>query len=215
MIKWIAPDDNFNAILGYKVEVRQADGVTWYEDQVNCDGSNPNVRANTECYIPMMRFQQPPLNLVLGQPIRVRISAYNTIGINTPSVVNDATTLVNTVPLKPDAPTRGANTNTNQVDLRWGDLDAQNRDGGSVITSYEVLWDDSTNGQVWTELTGYTVPLATPYYTATGLTMGRRYKFKIRAQNVHGWGPYSDEGEVLVATAPDQMGLIVVTENSD
>jgi hypothetical protein len=33
--------------------------------------------------------------------------------------------------------------------------------------------------------------------------MGRRYRFRIRAQNVHGWGPFSDVGEVLVATAAD------------
>jgi Fibronectin type III domain len=50
-----------------------------------------------------------------------------------------------------------------------------------VITSYEVLWDSSTGGQVWTELVGLTVPLATPYYMATGLTMGSRYRFKVRA----------------------------------
>jgi len=45
--------------------------------------------------------------------------------------------------------------------------------------------------------------------------MGRRYKFKIRGQNVHGWGPYSEIGEVLVATEAGQMSPIAVTENSD
>ncbi len=89
------------------------------------------------------------------------------------------------------------------------------QNGGAAITSYEVNWDAGTSGQVWTELFGYTTALATPYYIAQGLTMGRRYRFKIRAQNVHGWGPYSDVGEVLVATAADQMGLIEITENSD
>ena len=31
-IVWTAPDNNFNAIKGYKVEILQADGVTWFED---------------------------------------------------------------------------------------------------------------------------------------------------------------------------------------
>jgi len=91
----------------------------------------------------------------------------------------------------------------------------ENQNGGSVITSYEVNWDAGTSGQVWTELFGFSTALPTPYYIATGLTMGRRYRFRIRAQNVHGWGPFSEYGEVLVATAPDQMSTIQVTENSD
>ena len=45
--------------------------------------------------------------------------------------------------------------------------------------------------------------------------MGRRYRFKVRAQNVHGWGPYSEEGEVLVATEPSKMSPVIVTENAD
>jgi hypothetical protein len=84
--------------------------------------------------------------------------------------------------LKPDAaPVRGAMTNTNQIDLRWIDMITEGQNGGSAITSYEVNWDASTSGQVWTELFGYTTALATSYYIAEGLTMGRRYRFKIRA----------------------------------
>jgi hypothetical protein len=32
---------------------------------------------------------------------------------------------------------------------------------------------------------------------------------------VHGWGPYSEEVAVLVATEPGQMSTITVSENSD
>ena len=32
MIDWSAPDNNFNPILAYKVEILTADGVTWFED---------------------------------------------------------------------------------------------------------------------------------------------------------------------------------------
>jgi hypothetical protein len=85
------------------------------------------------------------------------------------------------VPLVPDRPYRGALTNTAQVDLRWTEMVNENQNGGAAITSYEVNWDASTSGQVWTELFGYNTALPTPYYIATGLTMGRRYRFRIRA----------------------------------
>ncbi len=49
------------------------------------------------------------------------------------------------------------------------------------MTSYEVQWDQATSGQVWQELVGYSTPLALNNYLATGLTMGRRYRFKVRA----------------------------------
>ncbi len=76
-IDWDTPDANFNPILGYKVEIQTSDSNVWYEDQVNCDGSNPTVRTNTVCQIPMLRFLQVPLNLQLSSPILVRISAFN------------------------------------------------------------------------------------------------------------------------------------------
>jgi len=98
------------------------------------------------------------------------------------SPLNPATFRVQTIPLKPEqAPVRGALTNTNQVDLRWIEMLTESQNGGAAITSYEVNWDAGTAGQVWTELFGYTTALATPYYIATGLTMGKRYRFKIRA----------------------------------
>jgi hypothetical protein len=130
----------------------------------------------------MSRFLLQPLNLTLGTPIRVRISSINTIGWSPVSPLNPATFRVQTIPLKPEqAPVRGALTNTNQVDLRWIEMLTESQNGGAAITSYEVNWDAGTAGQVWTELFGYTTALATPYYIATALTMGKRYRFKIRA----------------------------------
>lgn len=66
--------------------------------------------------------------------------------MSTPSVVNASITPVNTVPLMPDAPTRGSQTNTAQLDLKWTDLNVAVRNGGSVVTSYEISWDNGTDG---------------------------------------------------------------------
>ena len=71
------------------------------------------IKTSTECQIPMARFLQIPLNLVLGSPILVRISSFNIIGWSEYSIVNPTTSRVQTVPLKPDTPYRGPLTNTN------------------------------------------------------------------------------------------------------
>jgi len=31
-IKWTAPNNNFNTIQGYKIEILEVDGVSWFED---------------------------------------------------------------------------------------------------------------------------------------------------------------------------------------
>jgi len=99
----------------------------------------------------MIRFLEPPINLVLGSPIRVRIWAYNIIGTSDTASslapVDLQGVVVHTIPLKPELPPwRGALTNTNQVDLRWTSMTSLNQNGGSAITSYEVLWDAGTSG---------------------------------------------------------------------
>jgi hypothetical protein len=50
---------------------------------------------------------------------------------------------------------------------------------------------------------------------ALGVISGVRYQLMVRAQNVYGWGPYSNVSSVLAASVPGQMSLISITENSD
>lgn len=53
--------------------------------------------------------------------------------------------------------------------------------GGSAITSYQLDWDSGSNGLVWTDLVGLSTPYLGSSFTKTGLTMGIRYKFRLRA----------------------------------
>jgi hypothetical protein len=40
------------------------------------------------------------------------------------------------------------------------------------------------------------------YYIKTGVKKGRVHRFRYRAKNAVGWGPYSDENSILAANVP-------------
>jgi hypothetical protein len=41
--------------------------------------------------------------------------------------------------------------------------------------------------------------------------LGGSYKFKLRAKNVYGWGPYSSEFTILASDVPSQMAVPVTS----
>jgi hypothetical protein len=45
------------------------------------------------------------------------------------------------------------------------------------------------------------------YTVSTGVTEGGTYKFKARARNIYGWGPYSTEVSIIASDVPSQMGV--------
>ena len=54
-ISWTEPEDNYDAITAYTVEVKDS-GSVWQEDLTNCDGSQPLIQAQLYCIIPMSVF---------------------------------------------------------------------------------------------------------------------------------------------------------------
>lgn len=40
---------------------------------------------------------------------------------------------------------------------------------------------------------------------------GRTYKFRYRAKNIFGWGPFSDQGDIFAASKPSQMQPVSVS----
>lgn len=60
------------------------------------------------------------------------------------------------------------------------------------------MYDSGTS--TWVELVGETSNFTLLTYTKLGLTTGVSYSFRIRAQNLHGFGPFSN---VVVIKADD------------
>lgn len=77
--------------------------------------------------------------------------------------------------------------------------------GGSPVIDYRVSYDQATDTYV--ELIS---GLTSEDYTATGLTRGLTYKFKVQARNEYGYSDYSTEAVILAAQRPD-MPINVVT----
>ena len=62
--------------------------------------------------------------------------------------------------------------------------------------------DDGKGGD-FVSLIGYTSDNLRLWHTVTeGITKGTLYRFRHRARNSIGWGPFSDYGFVLAATVP-------------
>lgn len=84
--------------------------------------------------------------------------------------------------------------------------------GGSTILSLQLQWDEGTSGATWSTVLGYSPYTTTSTYTITGdrVISGRMYKFRYRAANIHGWGPYSDTLNLLAASIPTRLNQVVV-----
>jgi hypothetical protein len=99
-IKWAAPNDAGSPIIAYDVQIQKSDGVTFAYDLVNCDGTDSEIVANAECFIPISVMLNPPFNYVWGQSIFARVSASNKYGSSQVSELGNGAKLMTL----PDAP---------------------------------------------------------------------------------------------------------------
>jgi hypothetical protein len=82
--------------------------------------------------------------------------------------------------------------------------------GTMTIISYSL--EMQALGQPWTPVVGgdstYYTDLS---YLQTGLTTGDDYKFRVRASNEFGWGPYSQEVSIRADEVPATIDPITTT----
>jgi hypothetical protein len=77
-------------------------------------------------------------------------------------------------------------------------------DGGATIISYNLQYDDSSDGNIWTDLTGIlSDEVVLSFGVTDSISKGQIYKFRYRAKNAHGWGPFSDELSLIGARRTD------------
>jgi hypothetical protein len=82
--------------------------------------------------------------------------------------------------------------------------------GASPILNYKIRSDQGSAIGTWADFD--TIPAAIPYaYTLTGLTPGETYKIRVVAENLHGFGPESEDFVAMAADQPDQPLTIVTT----
>lgn len=91
---------------------------------------------------------------------------------------------------------------TNDTTIRVTFANPPPNDGGSAILSYELQIDDGLGGD-FTTLVGYSPNTMVTHFTVyQDIVKGRVHRFRYRAKNSVGWGPYSAEASILPATVP-------------
>lgn len=205
ILLWSAPSDNSAAITQYKVEILDHDGLAWNEETTDCDASDAAVMAAFNCTIAMSAFIVSPFSLVQGDLISVRASALNSNGWGPVSATNTEGAYVMTAPTGMNDPVRDPDSSDSQIIVEWDPLTVEADTGGATVVSYGLEWDAGTDGATWSELAGHTVAtLATSFTVTSGLVAGEGYLFRLRAENIYGWGPYSGETLIYAAGLPAQ-----------
>jgi hypothetical protein len=160
---------NGKQITGYKITLRDHHGDYHYQ-LAYCEGSNLDIMTARACTMPLTVLYAPPFNMVMGDHIYAKIVAFNDYGDSFESIPGDGAAVV----FLPDAPYNLANnaaiTDATNIGLVWTEGAS---DGGRPVLDYTVWYDQATNSYIMLE----TVTENT--YTATGLTPGNSYRFKV------------------------------------
>ena len=128
--------------------------------------------------------------MILGDHIYAKITAINIYGSSLDSVPGDGAAVV----FLPEAPINLANnaaiTSATQIGLTWFEGIS---DGGKPVLDYRIWYDAGINS--------YTVlaVVTDTSYTATSLTPGTTYKFKVQSRNSVGYSPFSNVVSILAA----------------
>lgn len=204
-----ATSDGSATITSYTVKFLQQDGST-YSTSNECDGSSSIIINNLYCDVPMTVFLASPFSLSKGDLIKAVVLATNEIGDSVNSDLNTSGILVQTVPDTPSTgPSRGSASTSTSITVDYG---PDTEDGGSTILSYSLEWDQGTS--TWVSLIGETVYSTANQFQISSLTTGDSYKFRYRVFNAHGWSDYSPETQIIVASAPDQITVLSVTQST-
>ncbi len=84
-------------------------------------------------------------------------------------------------------------------------------DGGTDINSYELQMDDGSGGDFVSLIGADSNNLKLFHVQSTGIEKGTIYRFRYRAKNQVGWGPFSAIAFITAGTVPDAPPAPVVT----
>jgi hypothetical protein len=191
---------------GYTIKFENSEReMVEYQDV--CDGTDDDVISTKSCTFPMSTFWKGELERPLTWLIVVQVTATNIHGDSAPSSKNTSGVTVEEVPSKIETFDAQKASLTNDITLSWQGLASPFYNGDSAILSYGIdyftLDDDDIRPEnddiEWIELDGTTcedwmpVDLNKNINTHVNIPADTNIHYRIRAKNVWGWGPYSDE----------------------
>lgn len=139
-INWGAPYDNGDTITGYLVEIGVY-GTPNFEPYSGCDGSQAAVMASRSCVIPMSALTSSPYFYIYDSTVLVRVIARNSFGDGTAGL-NTGAAKIRSVPSAAPAITINSYTDF-EITISWTSLSGNNA-GNSIITAYDLYWNDGS-----------------------------------------------------------------------
>ena len=193
-LSWVAPTSTGGStLIGYRIERSSNGGASWTTVVGN---TGTNATAFTVG------------NLNAGVLYSFRVAAVTAGGAGSFSTVATASPVG--LPTAPTAIT--ATAGASSVTVAW---QAPTSNGGNTVTAY-VVERSADGGVTWTTLTSSVTALT---YTATGLTNGTTYAFRVSAVSSSGAGissspasaiPYGAPGQALSLTALSSISQVVL-----
>ena len=171
--------------------IKQIDSL-FTTDFTYCDQS---ASTDNSCTIPVNALRAYPFSLSWGTSIYAKVVATNLYGSSLVSNEGNGA-IITTTPDSPINLTEDTSLRTKStLGLSWSQA-AFN--GGAAIIDYRI-----SIAQVGGSYSVLASNLVSPSYSATGLTAGKNYQFKVESRNSYGYSAYSDSITLLCAFKPD------------
>ena len=181
-LSWTAPSDNGgNAITGYTVDYAKSNDTWQTQDSASINNSTRETTI---------------IGLTSSTQYNFRVAAINNVGQGAYS----ANTTIQTVTITlPGAPTVSVGTVTyDSITITWT---PPSNTGGGTIVDYTVDYAGSDDSD-WTNLRAGTGTNSSTTATASGLSNGTSYTFRVAAVNSAGTGAYSANVTVTATDLP-------------
>jgi hypothetical protein len=195
-VDWVAPFNQGFAIQGYRIFFLQSDGIIYSLELNNCDGTDAAIRDAQQCFVNVSTLRGAPFSLAWGSSIYAKVQAYNFYGDSQVSEPGNGAVIITF----PDAPIElietVASRTSSSITFSWS---LGENDGGNTVKDFRISSDGAIG--VYSVLATGVVPKT---YTATGLTYGLSYRFKVEARNDFGYSELSEEVLILCATHPEK-----------
>lgn len=179
-ISWTEPDNGGTAITDYEVDWDQGSNVNaWTALVTTTSGTTQHIVSGlTDA----------------GATYSFKVRAINAIGESSDSLAYSV--IAATTPDPPNTFVRdNAQTTKTQVAFNW---QAPPSDGGSPVIDYTIEFDNGLTSPYILAADG----VANTNHIETGLSVGNKYTFKVKARNAVGFSDWSDYFEIFAATVP-------------
>lgn len=161
---------------------------------MNCDGTQSAIVLNKKCTIPFTVLRADPFEIPWGSSIQARVYSVNVVGISAYSEIGNGAIILS-IPSEPRSLENDAQVSSkSEIKFTWIE---PIETGGTPVIDYRVYFDQGDPNAANLMILESNVLLTE--FTATSLTMGVTYRFKVSARNLVGYSSLSDAVSILAA----------------